>query len=245
MERNDRRLLEDQIYNIEMIMNQMTLMRSTLVRRVARMNRERRQDAGPVVPAGPAVRRGNGRGRGRPRREPIVIEDDPAPPPQIRAVIEDEHNHQHEHVPMEIVDDFDERAQHFADQEFADLLMVIDNVLVQEEMMEYNDENVVPYGGRVRRIRPPTIKLKVIKRCELEKTMEEACTVCCNDYQKKDAITPECNHDICRTCFDTWQQTKLQNGESVTCPICRILIKKAVGYRERAARTARAAAVVP
>lgn len=223
--RDERRFLESQIQSIDQLMRQFTLLQSTMSRRMRRLQRqtETMRAAAPQTPPRlPAPVRAPGapaRRPGRPRREAIHDAVDVAP--------------------MALVDVMEQEALH-GDEMFEDDDTLADNNvenLVGVFMHQYDhllNEPIPPI--RVRHTQMPKVKIQAIKKSLSTQLMQNACSVCHENYTKKDCLTMNCQHDICTTCYTRWAETQFPQEHRVTCPMCRELVKSVVGYRERAPR---------
>ena len=59
-----------------------------------------------------------------------------------------------------------------------------------------------------------TYKLQPLSEDDLSKTMDDVCCFCLDEFTHTDAVTSECGHSFCVTCFKKYKKEK-------TCPCCR------------------------
>jgi hypothetical protein len=101
--------------------------------------------------------------------------------------------------------------------------------------------HVVP----VVRLRAPKKKIKVLKLSDLNKVLEDRCSICHEMHQQKECVKTQCGHEFGTVCFEEWIETKKRSGQAATCPLCLAPTTDLIGYRARAKRTTRVAAAAP
>ena len=111
-------------------------------------------------------------------------------------------------------------------------------VLNMDDLLAMEDAMMAPQPPRMSRVRVrmPKKVIKVIKKADLEKSMEDVCSICQDSYVKKDSVTASCGNQFCASCFEQWIETKKMEHKAVTCPLCRQNVVSFMGYRARAAR---------
>jgi len=57
---------------------------------------------------------------------------------------------------------------------------------------------------------------------ELQEKMSDACCFCLEDLTRAQAVTTDCHHSFCETCFQNYQKT--------TCPCCRQKFRELTTY---------------
>jgi hypothetical protein len=58
---------------------------------------------------------------------------------------------------------------------------------------------------------------------DLEKNVYDSCCFCL-DTMEKNVLTLPCNHDVHKTCFESYFNFQADNFQDTSCPLCRRLI---------------------
>ena len=77
-------------------------------------------------------------------------------------------------------------------------------VLNMDDLLAMEDAMMAPQPPRMSRVRVrmPKKVIKVIKKADLEKSMEDVCSICQDSYVKKDSVTASCGNQFCASCFE-------------------------------------------
>jgi len=59
-----------------------------------------------------------------------------------------------------------------------------------------------------------------------EGTQENMCPICHGSIT--DPLTTSCGHAFCGACLQSWVESRINNGEEVSCPVCRNVIARPV-----------------
>ena len=195
--RDEFRFLEEQMRAIEGAQRQLTMVQSTITRRMRRLARQYESASNQVIP------------RVRASTPPRPVQQLVAPGAPARI----------------------HRRQAFP-QEQREIINGNDGGIVMVNLVqEMNDLPPTPFH-----FREPKITMKTVKKKDLNVQMTDSCSVCQENYTKKDCFTTSCNHDLCSTCYYSWMEAQRLQHRRVTCPLCRESIKSLTGFRERARR---------
>jgi len=257
LQREDRQLLENQVRGIDDMIRQMQLMRSTLDRRIRRMNSQRagsppraRQPRQPQVPNAPRANRvrepANSSGDSVAYR---VSSEGGLQPPlpeeiQMEPMDLEEAMNQVENPPPN-------QDNHVYDANYVQtiLQMILNGQLhfheiphnLQIQISElYNDhaeEIHPPVQREVRRVKLPKLVIAALNKNDVSLPMSQPCPVCMESYTKIQSRELNCQHHMCTDCMDKWQTSQCTQGHDINCPLCRVKTTCIVGYRERAKRT--------
>jgi hypothetical protein len=93
---------------------------------------------------------------------------------------------------------------------------------VRQAQIQTYEQAAAPFYERLHNQRRPprkvVVKSKVLKKRELDVTMEDVCGICMDSHKKRDTIeTSCCKHSFGAECFKTYQRTT----RNCPCPICR------------------------
>ena len=91
------------------------------------------------------------------------------------------------------------------------------------------EARVIPNARRNRR------KLKALPKAEIDKDMEDPCSICFEPYKRADSVSTCCNHKFCKTCYGSHEKSVVR-GKLVTCPMCRKENPVVTEYRARKSR---------
>ena len=88
---------------------------------------------------------------------------------------------------------------------------------------------ITPNARRNRR------KSKALPKAEIDKDMEDPCSICFEPYTRADSVSTCCNHKFCKTCYGSHEKS-VARGKLVTCPMCRKENPVVTEYRIRKPR---------
>ena len=71
------------------------------------------------------------------------------------------------------------------------------------------------------------VKMKVLKKSDFDRVMNDPCCICMESYTFGTSITTCCGHSFCTECYST------AITRSDKCPLCRKESPKATAYRQR------------
>ena len=76
---------------------------------------------------------------------------------------------------------------------------------------------------RIHRYYGPNYKKKtlLIKTISQDEINEDVCGICLENHAKTDSVETCCEHHFGKTCFQSWTDTRKENGQQVYCPMCK------------------------
>lgn len=78
-----------------------------------------------------------------------------------------------------------------------------------------------------------TYRLKTVTAAELEEKMTDSCCFCLEELKRADAVTTDCEHSFCVTCYDGFRTcTRTTARQKRTCPCCRKYVVKLTTYHD-------------
>lgn len=80
-------------------------------------------------------------------------------------------------------------------------------------------------------------KSKMIRKSELESMTEDTCGICLSHHVRVDSVECNCRHTFGQECLNHWKRTCLARNTLTTCPTCRETIKTLTTFRQRASAT--------
>lgn len=248
LQRDDRQLIENQVRELDGMIRQMTFMRSTLDRRLRRMQRSSspapRQHGVQRIPDAPRANR---------VREPVEMHFEP-------INLEDVMNQEEPPGAMDIVEPVNEVEQpvemqvdnpqegHVYSMEYVNQVinMIINHQIHFEEMPESLQRQVIEIlmpeeipgymEQPVRRVRLPKQKSVALKKTDVTLPMTNPCPICYEPYTKIQSCLLNCQHHMCKDCIQQWTTSQSAQGHDINCPMCRVKTTTVIGYRERAKR---------
>jgi hypothetical protein len=233
LQRDDRQLIENQIREMDGIVRQINLMRSTLERRMRRMQRSTSpapRQRQPRVPNAPRANR---------VREPVEMEVEPinleevlnqVEQPDVMDIVEPVNRYSEEYVQQALQMVINGQI-HFHEMSIALQRQVIE-ILVPEEMPGYMQPEPV-------RVRLPKQKSVALKKTDVTLPMTNPCPICYEPYTQIQSCLLNCQHHMCKDCIQQWTTSQSNLGHEINCPLCREKTTLVTGYRERAKRGAK------
>ena len=216
MNRTDRILLEDHVRQLDVMMRNITDMRSVLTRRI------RRLETAPIAPVATAVRR---------RR--ATRDDVPEITPVIAQVVTPIVTQDVQVLPV---------VRHTQNDINWLARTGLPNIAGLPNVTGLPPVPLPP----VPLPRDPLIAISrhkdfkiinktiTLKNADLEIKLPEACGICLDVHLKLDSVTCDCNHSFGTTCFNEWKNVCMRNYKITNCPTCRSNIKNITTYRKRA-----------
>ena len=236
LQRDDRQLLENQVRELNSMIRQMSLMASTLDRRLRRMNSQRAgsppraRQVQPRVPDAPIANR---------VREPVEIQIDPINLEEVMNQVE-------QPEVMEVVEPVNPQEAHVYSIEYVNqvIRMMINHQILFEEMPESLQRQVMEILDMpddmeqpVRRVRLPKQKSVALKKTDVTLPMTNPCPICYESYTQIQSCLLNCQHHMCKDCIQQWTTSQSAQGHEINCPLCREKTTLVTGYRERAKRS--------
>ena len=85
-----------------------------------------------------------------------------------------------------------------------------------------------------------TYRLKTVTAAELEEKMTDSCCFCLEELKRADAVTTDCEHSFCVTCYDGFRTcTRTTARQKRTCPCCRKYVVKLTTYHDVSKKTSK------
>lgn len=81
----------------------------------------------------------------------------------------------------------------------------------------------------------PMYKSKVIKKKDLEQSLDHVCGICLETHKKQESVLCNCTHEFGHECLKTWTETCQRNRQNTNCPTCRQSLTLVTSFRARAA----------
>lgn len=69
---------------------------------------------------------------------------------------------------------------------------------------------------------------KAVSRAELFQTMPDVCCFCLDEFKRADAVTVNCQHSFCVTCYEKFRSSHAR--QKGTCPCCRKFVTERTTY---------------
>ena len=262
LQRDDRQLIENQVRELNSMIRQMSLMSSTLERRLRRMQSQRagspqprqRQQRVPDAPRANRVR--------EPEEmdivEPINLEElmNLVEQPEAMDIVEPvnpPNSSGDRRSPSELVmqrlsaplPDVFVYPDAYVNQA---LQMVINGQIHFHEMHDALQRQligmIVPeemavymQPEPVRRVRLPKQKSVALKKTDVTLPMTNPCPICYESYTQIQSCLLNCQHHMCKDCIQQWTTSQSAQGHEINCPLCREKTTLVTGYRERAKRS--------
>jgi hypothetical protein len=242
LQRDDRQLIENQIREMDGIIRQINLMRSTLQRRLRRMHSQRSgspqpRQRQPRVPDAPRANR---------VREPEEIDMDIVEPINLEELL----NQVEQPEAMDIVEPVNPPDVFVYPDAYVNqaLQMVINGQIHFHEMPDALQRQligmIVPeemavhmQPEPVRRVRLPKQKSVALKKTDVTLPMTHPCPICYESYTQVQSCLLNCQHHMCKDCIQQWTTSQSALGHEINCPLCREKTTLVTGYRERAKRS--------
>jgi hypothetical protein len=242
LQRDDRQLIENQVRELNGMIRQMSLMASTLERRLRRMQSQRsgspqprqRQPRAPDAPRANRV------------REPEEIDMDIVEPINLEELM----NLVEQPEAMDIVEPVNPPDVFVYPDAYVNqaLQMVINGQIHFHEMPDALQrqligiivpEEIAVYmqPEPVRRVRLPKQKSVALKKTDVTHPMTNPCPICYESYTQVQSCLLNCQHHMCKDCIQQWTTSQSALGHDINCPLCREKTTLVTGYRERAKRS--------
>jgi hypothetical protein len=230
LQRDDRQLIENQLRELNGMMRQMSLMASTLDRRLRRMQRTTsplpRRRVQPRVPDAPRANR---------VREPVELRFEPINLEEVMNQVEQ---------PMEIVEPVNPINYVYPDVYIQQVMLMLANGQIHfHEMPENLQRQMIEMVGHeeiqqpVRRVRLPKQKSVALKKTDVTLPMTNPCPICYEPYTQIQSCLLNCQHHMCKDCIQQWTTSQSAQGHEINCPLCRVKTTTVIEYRERAKRS--------
>ena len=79
-----------------------------------------------------------------------------------------------------------------------------------------------------------TYSFKAVTQVELEEQMSDTCCFCLEEFKRADAVTTDCKHSFCTTCYERFRSCpRATVHQKRTCPCCRKWVTKLMTYRDK------------
>jgi hypothetical protein len=79
----------------------------------------------------------------------------------------------------------------------------------------------------------PKEKIRALSKTQIETTLDDCCSICCDNHTLIECITTQCGHCFGLDCFKKWGITRKSNGSALTCPLCKTETHILTKYRPR------------
>ena len=237
--RDDRQLIENHIRELDGIMRQITFMRSTMNRRLRRMQSQRSGSPQPRQrqPRIPDAPRAN---RVREPLERLVAEP---------INLEEAMNQVEQPAEIEVVEPVNLQNAHVYSEEYVTrvIQMIVNQQIRFDEMPDSLQNHVIELlvpneipgyiQEPVRRVRLPKQKSIALKKTDVTLPMTNPCPICYEPYTQIQSCLLNCQHHMCKDCIQQWTTSQSNLGHDINCPMCRNKTTLITVYRERAKRS--------